>query len=116
MARAERKPRPPRPPVAEQKERRRRKARSKRGAAAAAKKIGETDNNDLATSADERLGRVVDAKPAGRRPDGSPIAGPDQAYVFTTGAVFHPVGCRTVGEAFENGLHVRVTTARSCRV
>lgn len=59
----------------------------------------------------DKLGPIVDVPPARgyREGDRSPRVGPGQAYVTSSGTVFHPVWCRTVGERWDlkpRSIHV----------
>ncbi|MDP9999009.1 hypothetical protein [Pseudarthrobacter sulfonivorans] len=49
----------------------------------------------------KELGELRAVEPASRRSDGSPRVGPGQVYVVSSGKVFHPAWCNSVGNVWD---------------
>jgi hypothetical protein len=47
------------------------------------------------------LGELRPVEPAARRSDGSPKVGPGQVYVVSSGKVYHPAWCNSVGNVWD---------------
>jgi hypothetical protein len=47
------------------------------------------------------LGQLTPVEPASRRSDGSPKAGPGQVYAVSSGKVYHPAWCNSVGNVWD---------------
>lgn len=47
------------------------------------------------------LGVLTPVDPAQRRSDGSPKVGPGQVYAVSSGKVFHPAWCNSVGNVWD---------------
>lgn len=56
----------------------------------------------------KELGPILAVRHPERRADGTPLAAPGQAYVLTTGTVYHPQWCATVDEAWSRHRRVAV--------
>ncbi|MDO5876305.1 hypothetical protein MG599_13520 [Paenarthrobacter sp. SD-1] len=50
----------------------------------------------------KELGQLHPVEPASRRSDGSPKIGPGQVYVVSSGKVFHPAWCNSVGNVWDD--------------
>ncbi|MCO4253867.1 hypothetical protein [Pseudarthrobacter cellobiosi] len=48
----------------------------------------------------KELGELRSVEPASRRSDGSPKVGPGQVYAVSSGKVFHPAWCNSVGNVW----------------
>ncbi|TQS88577.1 hypothetical protein EU811_20710 [Arthrobacter sp. TS-15] len=49
----------------------------------------------------KELGELRSVEPSARRSDGSPKVGPGQVYVVSSGKVFHPAWCNSVGNVWD---------------
>lgn len=49
----------------------------------------------------KELGELRSVEPASRRSDGSPKVGPGQVYVVSSGEVYHPAWCNSVGNVWD---------------
>ena len=47
------------------------------------------------------MGRLTPVEPASRRNDGSPKVGPGQVYAVSSGKVYHPACCNSVGNVWD---------------
>jgi hypothetical protein len=49
----------------------------------------------------QQLGALKPVEPASRRSDGSPKVGPGQVYAVSSGKVYHPAWCNSVGNVWD---------------
>lgn len=56
----------------------------------------------------KELGPILAVRRPERRADGTPVAAPGQAYVMTTGTVYHPSWCAIVDAAWSRSRRVAV--------
>lgn len=49
----------------------------------------------------KELGELHAVEPASRRSDGSPRVGPGQVYAVSSGKVYHPAWCNSVGNVWD---------------
>ena len=49
----------------------------------------------------KELGELRAVEPASRRSDGSPRVGPGQVYAVSSGKVYHPAWCNSVGNVWD---------------
>ena len=47
------------------------------------------------------MGELYAVEPASRRSDGSPRVGPGQVYAVSSGKVYHPAWCNSVGNVWD---------------
>lgn len=47
------------------------------------------------------MGELHAVEPASRRSDGSPRVGPGQVYAVSSGKVYHPAWCNSVGHVWD---------------
>ncbi|TDT82255.1 hypothetical protein DFO47_102178 [Arthrobacter sp. AG258] len=47
------------------------------------------------------MGELHAVEPASRRSDGSPRVGPGQVYAVSSGKVYHPAWCNSVGNVWD---------------